>query len=721
MGVSLEQFRQRVKQSGLMSGADLTAFETALDAPPETAEELARALVRKEQLTSYQVKKVYAGKGDNLVLGNYILQDKIGAGGMGQVYRAEHRRMKRTVALKVLPPDAVQDQTAVQRFHREVEAVARLSHPNIVTAYDADENRGVHYYVMEFVDGVDLSTLVKRDGVCTCRQAVGYLIQAARGLQYAHQQGVIHRDIKPSNLLVDRHGTVKLLDLGLARFDDGDVAHSAALTGTGAVMGTIDYMSPEQALDTKHADARSDIYSLGCTLWYLLTGTPLFGGDTVVKRIIAHREEETPSLSKIVARLGSHEPPPQLLTAVESVFRKMVAKDPDDRYQTAAEVIDALQACTASSSAHTVAVTPDRTKSDSDSHSDDNALQKLFNHVQSADTPTIAAPSAEALADDAEAVFPDTAPSGVLDQTMTSGLSRFRDKRQGGSIVSEVRNLVARHKKLSLGIAGSVLILLVLGAIANRPPATFDSIDPAPPRPVNPPPPEDAANIPSMAASPPATEHQPAAGLVFDGVDDYIEVPDWTYNASQPVTIEAWVTPAGDRHEPANLVSWLGPRWITLWRNSEQWGIGSVTSGNNRIIFALSTLVPGERIHIAGTWDGQDIDLFLNGRRQQTREPLAFNYGDGTTGLYIGGVPVEKLPSGHDGEDRFFSGILHSLRITRGTLYNTDNFSPPEVLTPHNDTQALYLFNTPVTDQAVDHSGQNHHGTIHGATWDAGD
>ena len=272
-------------------------------------------------------------------LGEYRIVSKIGAGGMGQVYKAEHQRMRRIVALKVLPPKAIKSADSVRRFNREVQAAARLSHPNIVTAHDAGQQQGIHYLVMEYVQGSDLSTLIRERGVLEVEAAIECILQTARGLEYAHGEGVIHRDIKPANLLVDQRGTVKILDMGLARFDDlldarGEES-AADLTASGQIMGTVDYMSPEQAEDTHSVDARSDIYSLGCTLFYLLTGEGPFPADTTMRKLLAHRSGEIPSLA--ARRLDV---PKQL----DQIFQRMVAKRPADRFQSTTELIAALEA-----------------------------------------------------------------------------------------------------------------------------------------------------------------------------------------------------------------------------------------------------------------------------------------------------------------------------------------------------------------------------------------
>jgi tRNA A-37 threonylcarbamoyl transferase component Bud32 len=339
MAAALEQFVKQLADSGVIAPGKLEQFVPP-KAHPKDAQELARQLVQSNHLTKFQAQEIYQGRAKSLILGNYTILDKIGAGGMGQVFKAEHRRMKRIVAVKMLPKAVTKNAAAVARFQREVEAAAKLRHPNIVAADDADEAGGVHFLVMEYVEGSDLSALVKKHGPLSVAKAVNYVLQAARGLEFAHGEGIVHRDIKPANLLLDKKGTVKILDMGLARIEgSGDAKVQAELTGTGAVMGTVDYMAPEQALSSKHADARADIYSLGCSLFYLITGKAIYDGDTLMAKLLAHREKPVPSLG---ADVPEH---------VQAVFEKMVAKTVEDRYQTMGEVVTALEQC--SSGQHT--------------------------------------------------------------------------------------------------------------------------------------------------------------------------------------------------------------------------------------------------------------------------------------------------------------------------------------------------------------------------------
>ena len=355
MVFSRDEFLQRLTESGVVS-SEIVA-QAAANPPTsgtQDGEALSRELVQQQRLTKYQAEQILLGKGQYLSLGNYVILDKLGQGGMGMVLKAEHRRMKRLVALKVMSSAAVNTPDALKRFHREVEAAAKLRHPNIVAADDADEAKGTHFLVMEYVDGSDLSALVKRHGPLPVERAIHWIIQAARGLEYAHEQGVIHRDIKPANLLVDAKGTVKILDMGLARIDGsvGGSSEGAGLTCTGTIMGTVDYMSPEQAMDTKHADARSDIYSLGCSLYYLLTGRALYDGDTMMKKLMAHQNAAIPSLvvDLITDPAGIGRSRPGVADGINAVFRRMVAKLPENRQQSMTEVITDLERCLSGSS-----------------------------------------------------------------------------------------------------------------------------------------------------------------------------------------------------------------------------------------------------------------------------------------------------------------------------------------------------------------------------------
>ena len=336
---TIEQYIERLTASGLMSAGEIDAFQKKLpvDQPPKDVQQFASALVKHGKLTKYQAQAVYRDNAKGLVFGEYVVLDKLGEGGMGLVLKARHKRMKRLVAVKTISKKEIGSPDAVKRFYREVEAAAKLMHPNIVAAHDAGEFDGTHYLVMEYVEGKDLAALVKEKGKLPVPQAIECVMQAARGLQYAHEQGVTHRDIKPSNLLMDLKGTLKILDMGLASISGkGDGSDLDRLTGSGQLMGTCDYMAPEQAFDTHYADARSDVYSLGCTLFRLLTGQVPYKRETLVQVLMSHRESPIPSLIK-----ARPDVPPEL----ESFYQKMVAKKPEERYQTMTEVLEALEPC----------------------------------------------------------------------------------------------------------------------------------------------------------------------------------------------------------------------------------------------------------------------------------------------------------------------------------------------------------------------------------------
>jgi hypothetical protein len=278
----------------------------------------------------------------------YRVLGLLGAGGMGSVFKAEHRRMERPVALKVISPDLMDRPAMVERFHREVKAAALLGHPNIVTAYDADQAGDTHFLVMEFVEGISLAQRVQQEGPLPVAEACAHVRQAAQGLQHAFEHGMVHRDVKPHNLMLTSGGQVKILDFGLARFvrettsarveADPETKEggrpAGGLTETGMVMGTADFMAPEQASDPGQADVRADIYSLGCTLYYLLAGHAPFPEGTALDKVTAHCERTPPPLLELRRDVPA---------GVARVVEKMMAKSPADRYQTPAEVAAALE------------------------------------------------------------------------------------------------------------------------------------------------------------------------------------------------------------------------------------------------------------------------------------------------------------------------------------------------------------------------------------------
>ncbi|QDT98262.1 serine/threonine protein kinase [Gimesia aquarii] len=338
--LTAEGFLNLVKQSGLVSVDQLKKLLSEyqekgvkLGEPAEIAEEL----IRRSLVTRWQATKLLQGKHKGFFLGKYRLLDLVGKGGMSSVYLAEHVLMRRRCAIKVLPSKRVNDASYLARFHREAQAVALLDHPNIVRAYDVDhemENDAeIHFLVMEYVDGRDLHEIVNKNGPLDFRDAVNYIRQAANGLAHAHEADMVHRDVKPGNLLVDSKGVVKILDLGLARFFNEGEDKSLTIAHDEKVLGTADYLAPEQAIDSHMVDSRADIYSLGCTLSFLLTGHPPFTEGTLAQRLMAHQTKEPPPITD-----DRPDTPEDLLL----IINKMMAKDREERYQTATETAEAL-------------------------------------------------------------------------------------------------------------------------------------------------------------------------------------------------------------------------------------------------------------------------------------------------------------------------------------------------------------------------------------------
>jgi serine/threonine protein kinase len=300
----------------------------------QSPKQLADSLIEQGLLTHFQAEKLIAGRWRGFVIaGKYRLLERLGAGGMGQVFLCEHITMGRKVALKILPVQQAEDPASLARFYREARAVARLDHPNIVRAHDIDHDDKLHFIVLEFVDGCNLHDFIRRNGTLSPQRAAHYIRQAALGLQHAHEAGLVHRDIKPGNLLIDRQGTVKILDMGLARFFHEDSAAFIKEYEVGYIIGTGDYIAPEQIVDSR-VDIRADIYSLGGTMYFMLTGKSPFQDGTNAQKIIWHQVRHPKTLR--VLR-------PDLPEALVQVFERIIAKEPARRFQTPIELAKALE------------------------------------------------------------------------------------------------------------------------------------------------------------------------------------------------------------------------------------------------------------------------------------------------------------------------------------------------------------------------------------------
>jgi serine/threonine-protein kinase len=314
----------------------LKKLQRALQGRAPEARVLARELVKQGWLTTFQANLLLQGRGAELMLGPYQLLDLLGEGGMGQVFKARHQVMDRVVVVKVIRKERLADKDAVQRFHREIRLAAQLDHPNLVRAHDAAQVGDTHFLVMEYAEGTDLHNLVQKAGPLPVGQACTYIRQAALGLQHAAERGMVHRDIKPSNLQVTGQGTLlKILDMGLARSmePEGGERGRAELTQARTIMGTPDYISPEQIADARQVDIRADIYSLGCTLYFLLAGRPPFPVEAWEEKLVCHRRVEPQALEQVR---------PEVPPALGAVVRKMMAKRPEDRYANPLAVADAL-------------------------------------------------------------------------------------------------------------------------------------------------------------------------------------------------------------------------------------------------------------------------------------------------------------------------------------------------------------------------------------------
>ncbi len=334
----VRRFLELTKRAGLVQQEALRAALSRLTEQhggrlPSDATAVARHLVQEGLLTDWQVSKLLDGKYQGFFLGKYRLLSHLGSGGMSSVYLAEHTVLHRLRAIKVLPRKRLHESSYLDRFLLEARATAKLDHPNIVRAYDVDQDGDTYFIVMEYVTGQSMQQLVRRSGPLAPERVARYIGQAARGLHHAHRAGLVHRDIKPANLLVTDDDQVKVLDLGLALLAD-EQRSSVTLAHSETVLGTADYLAPEQAVSSHNVDFRADIYSLGCTMYCLIVGHPPFQSGSLAQRLAMHQSQPPPPIAS--QRSDCPE-------ALQQICMRMLEKSPDDRYQSAEEVADDLQ------------------------------------------------------------------------------------------------------------------------------------------------------------------------------------------------------------------------------------------------------------------------------------------------------------------------------------------------------------------------------------------
>jgi eukaryotic-like serine/threonine-protein kinase len=420
---TISGFLQAIRSSSLLSEPQFKKLEANLaegEYPPDPAEVSSR-LIKDGALTEFQARQILKGKSQSLVFGRYVILDFLGKGTMGKVYKARHRMMGRVVALKILEAQYLSNVRSLSRFQREMHLVARLDHPNVVRAFDADRIGDYHFIAMEYVAGHNLQDLMKARGALPPGDVVYFASQAADGLAHAHAQGVLHRDIKPSNLMLTEARKVKILDFGLGTLLQQDELPSE-LTAAGITVGTPDYLSPEQARMLK-LDGRSDLYSLGCTIYHLLSGQLPFKGESSMDCIVSRITGQAVPISDVRPGL-----PPRVIQVID----KLMATNPDDRYQTADEAADALRSLL---------------------------------------RPKTAPPIRSEPAAAANAPVPAPVPSAVSESQASPPLVLARNrllKPKNGTLLSQWTDRLTKNKRVLTAVAAVALGLPVVGILAFR-------------------------------------------------------------------------------------------------------------------------------------------------------------------------------------------------------------------------------------------------------------
>lgn len=690
MPVTTSEFVQNLSASGLLSADEVREEVEQLGTKSkDDGRELATLLIRNKKLTKYQATAVYQGHTGLLTFAEYTVLDQLGKGGMGIVLRARHRRMDREVAIKVLPEDSLRDEDAVQRFYKETRAAGKLMHPNIVAAHDAGEHNGIHYLVMEFVDGKDLAAIVAEHGRMPIPQAVECIKHVARGLQYAHDKGVIHRDIKPSNLLLDRDGTVKILDMGLARFEQ-ESGMTAELTASGQIMGTVDYMSPEQAADTRSADHRSDIYSLGCTLFRILTGRPVFSGESVANKLVAHIQREVPSLSEV------RDDAP---LSLDAVFRRMIAKDPNDRQQSMNEVIDDLEA----------AFDPNTYELESSLQLSLNGdLSEFMQTLESRSSANRVAESSEhELKETIDFRYEDVSTDRTLAAVAGVATTMLMPDKEVPVVATDEPAPKERHAGRWPLVAGLLAVVAIIGIMVWNPWRSPGPVANAP---------RASPSTPGPSSMSEVADARDNFALELNGLTSYVEIP-LAYDGAHALTIEAIVQRRGDLKLAGHIVSDVESAGIGLLYQDGGWQF--VAKGADGYAKAMwdADETTNQRVHLAGVFDQGRVQLYVDGQLK-AEEMIAGSFLPSSTNLVIGANPGSNAgassydKTGNNEYYQFFNGRIDEIRISRVAKYD-DNFVPPTALDrfePTDGTLALFHCDELAEGKLIDASGNGHDG-----------
>jgi serine/threonine protein kinase len=715
-GISLDEFCQRIVESGLMTNEDVEKLRK--DNASSDAVSFATQLIADKKLTRFQATVLLEGRDLPLVLDRYVILEELGEGGMGAVYKALHQQMDRIVALKILPKSAVDSVEKVKRFQQEVKAAAKLEHPNIVTAFDAHESKGTHFLVMSYEDGQDLAKLVRYGGPVSVAKAVHYIAQAARGLEHAHDLGIVHRDIKPANLLLDKKGAVKIFDMGLARSknaeDDHEQAASTDLTHEGMVMGTIAYLPPEQALDTRNADARSDMYSLGCTLFYLLTGNAPYQDNTMMKTIVAHREGAIPSLSSMREGVPAE---------VDAIFQKMIAKKPDDRFQSMTELLSALEE---------LDIEDDESQQPVDAGS-----EPLHNTVPLIDTSRECRQPTKIVSGKKELpkrLWPIVAISlaGIVGAVGAASIF-LKVETAAGTIILEIDQPELAGAEVAVDGQKRITIKTGEGAEPIQVEAdekthtlkvtkggfeaffTTFTVKPGKERAIK-------VRLEPVKADNDQAIMPPTVGnwaLEFDGANSMVQLP-LTYNGAHPLTID--VTVKQNRDADRNRCRILGNfsgRWSPVWKDNTEAGLelqSRVLPERGRVwAFWMSAATPQLQLDFLGSNQAPPPDNHAHLSVVVDSGAARFYYNGTLAGTKL--YQTHRLVSDAPFQiGTYFPGLVDEVRFSKIARY-TEDFTPKVRLESDEDTLALYHFDEGHGDVLKDSSGNGHHGKIVRAKW----